>query len=56
MKKSISDLFRDLLRENRGFKYNLYIVVTLKRWNNAINTFDIEAVKIKSKAKTYKLI
>ena len=52
VKKSISDLFRDLLRENRGFKYNLYIVVTLKRWNNAINTFDIEAVKIKSKAKT----
>ena len=51
-KKSINDLFRDLLREKRGFKYNLYIVVTLKRWNNAINRFDIETVKIKAKAIT----
>ena len=30
-KSSINDLLRDLLRERRGFKYNLYIVVTLKR-------------------------
>ena len=30
-KRSINDLFRDLLREKGGFKYNLYIVVTLKR-------------------------
>ena len=44
-KRSINDLFRDLLREKRGFNYNLYIVVTLKRWNNAINRFDIETVK-----------
>ena len=51
-KRSINDLFRDLLREKRGFKYNLYIVVTLKRWNNAINRFDIETVKIKAKAIT----
>ena len=29
-KRSINDLFRDLLKEERGFKYNLYIVVTLK--------------------------
>ena len=50
--RSINDLFRDLLREKRGFKYNLYIVVTLKRWNNAINRFDIETVKIKAKAIT----
>ena len=47
-KKSI----RDLLREKRGFKYIFYIAVTLKRWNNAINTFDIEKVKTKSKAIT----
>ena len=51
-KSSINDLLRDLLRERRGFKYNLYIVVTLKRWNNAINRFDIETVKIKAKAIT----
>ena len=51
-KRSINDLFRDLLREKRGFKYNLYIVVTLKKWNNAINRFDIETVKIKAKAIT----
>ena len=30
-KKSINDLFRDLLKEKRGFKYNLEVVVTLKR-------------------------
>ena len=51
-KRSINDLFKDLLREKRGFKYNLYIVVTLKRWNYAINRFDIETAKIKTKAIT----
>ena len=51
-KRSINNLFRDLLWEKRDFKYNLYIVVTWKRWNNAINRFDIETVKIKSKAIT----
>ena len=51
-KRSFNDLFRDLLREKRGFKYRLYIVVILKRWNNAINRFNIETVKIKSKAIT----
>ena len=49
-KRSMNDSFRDLLREERGFRYNLYIVVTLKRWNNAINRFDVETVKIKAKA------
>ena len=51
-KRSFNDLFRDLLREKRGFKYSLYIAVILKRWNNAINRFNIETVKIKSKAIT----
>ena len=51
-KRSLYDLFRDLLREKRGFKYNFYIVVTSKRWNNVIIIFDIETVKIKSKAIT----
>ena len=51
-KRSINDLFRDLLREKRGFKYNLVTIVTLKRWNNAINRYDIETVHIKTKAIT----
>ena len=51
-KRSINYLLRDLLRQKRGFKYNLYIAVTLKRWNNAINIFDIETAKLKAKAIT----
>ena len=51
-KRSINDLLKDLLREKRGFKYNLYIIVTLKRWNNATNRFDIETAKLKTLAKT----
>ena len=49
-KRSINDLLRDLLREKRGFKYNLGTGITLRRWNNAINTYDI--VKEHSKTKT----
>ena len=30
-----------MLREKRGFKYNLKASVTLKRWNNATNSYDI---------------
>ena len=51
-KRSINDLLKDLLREKRGFKYNLYITVTLKRWNNATNRFDIETAKLKTLAIT----
>ena len=51
-KRSINDLFKDLLREKRGFKYNLEIIVTLKRSNNAINRFHIEKVYIKTHAIT----
>ena len=51
-KKSINDLFRDLLRKKRGFKYYLVAIVTLKRWNNAINSYDIETIHIKTKAVT----
>ena len=43
-KSSIVDLFRDLLQEKRGFKYVLSATATLKRWNNAINRYDIESV------------
>ena len=51
-KRSINDLFRYLLEEKRGFKYNLEAVVTLKRWNNATNTYDIATKHIKAKAIT----
>ena len=44
--------FRDLLRQKRGFKYNLAVIITLKRWNNAINRFDVETKHIKTKAIT----
>ena len=51
-KRSIKDLFRDLLREKRGFKYNLATIITLQRWNNAIDSYDIEKIYIKTKAIT----
>ena len=40
-KRSINDFLRYLLEEKRGFKYNLLGAITLKRWNNAINMYDI---------------
>ena len=49
-KRSIKDFFIDLLREKRGFKYNLATIITLQRWNNAVNSYDIEAIYIKTKA------
>ena len=51
-KSSIINLFKDLLEQKRGFKYNLLATITLKRWNNAITRFDIETIHIKSKAIT----
>ena len=49
-KRSIKDFFKDLLREKRGFKYNLVAEITLKRWNNAINRYDIETIFVRSNA------
>ena len=43
-KSSIIELFSDLLRKKRGFKYILSARVTLKRWNNETNTYDIDTV------------
>ena len=43
-KSSIIDLFLDLLKEKRGFKYILSVKVTLKRWNNETNTYDIDTI------------
>ena len=51
-KRSITDFFKDLLREKRGFKYNLVAEITLKRWNNATNRYDIETIFIRSGAVT----
>ena len=51
-KSSIIDLFSDLLEEKRGFKYILSATITLKRWNNAINRYDIETIYINSEAVT----
>ena len=51
-KSSIIDLFSDLLEEKRGFKYVLSATITLKRWNNVINRFDIETIYINSEAVT----
>ena len=43
-KRSINDFFRDLLEEKRGFKYILSATVTLKKWNNATNTYDTDTI------------
>ena len=53
-KRSISDFLRDLLGEKRGFKYNSLATITLKRWNNAINMYDIQKIYIRSDAMTIK--
>ena len=47
-KRSITDFLRDLLEEKRGFIYNLLAIITLKRWNNAINMYDIQKNYIRS--------
>ena len=51
-KSSINNLFRDLLREKRAFKCNSLATITLKRWNNAINRYDIETIHIETRAIT----
>ena len=51
-KSSIIDLFSDVLEEKRGFKYVLSPTITLKRWNNAINRYDIKTIYINSEAVT----
>ena len=51
-KRSINDFFRDLLREKRGFKYNLGAKITLKKWNNATNSCYITTIRLKAKAIT----
>ena len=43
-KRSINDFFRDLLEEERGFKYILSSRAALKKWNNATNAYDIDTI------------
>ena len=43
-KNSIVDLFKDLLKEKRSFKYNLMATITFKLWKSATNTYDIKTV------------
>ena len=40
------------IQKLRGFKYVLSATITLKRWNNAINRYDIETIYINSEAIT----
>ena len=51
-RRSINDLFSDLLQEKRGFKYVLSAILILKRWNNAINRYDIKTIYLNSEAIT----
>ena len=51
-KRSIIDLFSDLLEEKRGFKYILSATITLTRWNNAINRYITETIYINSEVVT----
>ena len=51
-RRSIKYFFKDLLEEKRGFKYILGAEITLKRWNNVINMYDIERIYIRSHNKS----
>ena len=51
-KSTIIDLFKDPLQEKRGFTYKLSTTITLKIWNNATNTYDIEDAHFNAKAIT----
>ena len=38
------------LKIQKGFKYNLLTIITLKIWNNANNTYDVEKTYFNSEA------
>ena len=40
-KSSINNFLEDLLEEKWGYKYILSTRITIKKWNNATNTYDI---------------
>ena len=47
-KRSIIDFLKDTLEEKRGFKYSFLAIVTLKKWNNAINMWEFQNIYIRS--------
>ena len=51
-RSTIADLFPDLLQEKRGFKYVLSTIITLKIWNNATDSYDIETAYFNAEAIT----
>ena len=51
-KRNINDFLKDLLEKKGGFNCNLLVAITLKRWNNAINMYDIQKIYIRSDAMT----
>ena len=43
-KSSIDNFLEDLSEEKRGYKYVLSTRITIKKWNNATNTYDIDTI------------
>ena len=50
----VSLIYLKIYYKKKGvlFKYSLLAIITLKRWNNAINRYDIETIYIRSEAIT----
>ena len=44
VKESIMNLFREILKGGRGFKYILSIRITFKKWNNEINAYQFDTI------------
>ena len=42
-KKSIIELFNEILKDKKGFKY-ISTRITLKKWNNAVNAYQIDTI------------
>ena len=43
-KKSIIELFNEILKDKKGFKYYTSTRITLKKWNNAVNAYQIDTI------------
>ena len=50
--RNINNFLKDLLEKKGGFNCNLLVAITLKRWNNAINMYDIQKIYIRPDAMT----
>ena len=51
-KRNINNFLKDLLEKKGAFNCNLLVAITLKRWNNAINMYDIQKIYIRPDAMT----